>query len=521
MRKLLTWLLVLLLPLACLAEAPLFTEGAPHASHLDYRQYFETMSAEVGVCTLAIAKDAYDADVARQLHAQVAADEAALAELGVMRPHTVYVVKKPMAGMQRIGSAIYCTAAQMMDGSYRPWLTEAALGVETWRAVGLAGHVFGDSVDEAALSAWYADAVNDDMLSLFQAYFVEEFASAEERAMTAQTAAALVGWIIEQDGLNAAFTAEPSAYVQGWLASLGIERTYKDEYTGLLDGYTWTHNQFYPLIATSPKGDVFKLKPLFDMDSPELVRMALCDLELAVDAILEGVGRDAPDWYPVLAKNVEGPITYEFGESDGYSITYFANRRVTVGGAQSLIHETTHMMTPCKIERISRYMDQWKVEGIAEFLTHAYYYGRPEQAAVWPLLQVDFSSTLDGPKAQKFYEHMRDVYLCRAPMPETPGDMDLTLFWRAAVVAKSEMGMQLNSVSGVYAGAGSASLDAVNGNELSYTEAEWLASYLINRHGLSTFLHYCMDEGVSFEEAFGMSYEDAKADWLANRTLLD
>ena len=77
------------------------------------------------------------------------------------------------------------------------------------------------------------------------------------------------------------------------------------------------------------------------------------------------------------------------------------------------------------------------------------------------------------------------------------------------------------NVVNVYAGVGSASLDAVNGNELSYAESEWLASYLINRHGLSTFLHYCMDEGVSFEEAFGMPYETAKADWLANRTLTD
>lgn len=81
--------------------------------------------------------------------------------------------------------------------------------------------------------------------------------------------------------------------------------------------------------------------------------------------------------------------------------------------------------------------------------------------------------------------------------------------------------MALRTISGVYAGSGSASLDAVNGNELSYTEAEWLASYLINRHGLSTFLHYCLDEGVSFEAAFGLPYEAAKADWLANRTLLD
>ena len=83
MRRMIACLLILLLPLVCLAEDPLFVEGAPHASHLDYRQYFETMSVQIGACTLAIAADVYDADVARQLHAQVAADE------GYIKPEDV------------------------------------------------------------------------------------------------------------------------------------------------------------------------------------------------------------------------------------------------------------------------------------------------------------------------------------------------------------------------------------------------------------------------------------------------
>lgn len=522
MRRMIVWILMFMLPLAGLAEEPLFTEGTPHASHLDYRQYFETMSAEAGECTLAIAGDAYTEERAAQLYAQVSADEAALSAIGDMRPHTVYVVKKPMAGLQRIDNAIYCTEAQVLDGSYRTWLTEAAFGVETWRAVGLAGYAFGEETDESALSAWYADEAHDDMLSLFKAYFVPEFAAGDELRMACQTATALTAYIIREAGAEAAMTADAAAYIPGWLASLGIDRAYADPYAGLLDGYTWTRNQFYPLIGTSPKGDVFKLKPLFDMDTPAKVRLALSDLALSVDAILAGVQRDAPDWYSVLVENYEAPITYEFAENNGYSITYFANRRVTVGSAATLIHETTHMLTPCQVGRISRYMDQWKVEAVAEHLTHAYCNGRMEQAELFTQMQTDFNSQAEDQEvAKEFYGVLRNVYMRYAPLPETLCDVNSTLFWRSAVVAKAEMGMQLNSVVNVYAGAGSASLDAVNGNELSYTEAEWLASYLINRHGLSAFLHYCMDEGVSFEDAFGMTYEAAKADWLANRTLLD
>ena len=516
MRRLIAWLLVFMLPLAGMAEETLFSEGMPHASHLDYRQYFETLSAQIGECTLSIAEDAYTEDMARQLFAQVASDETALTALAPVQPHTVYVVKKPLAGMQRIGSSIYCSAAQVLDGSYRPWLTEAAFDTERWQGVGIAGIAFGDAVDEEGLCTWYAGDGNDAMLSLFPAYFVDAFATEEEMYMASKTALSMTKHILRTEGVEALFAASPEAYAQTWLASLGIDRAYSNPYAGLLDGYTYTHNQFYPLIATSPKGDVFKLKPLFDMDTPAGVRLALCDLEAAVDAILEGVKRDAPDWYPVLAKNYEGPITYEFGESQGYSITYFANRRVTIGSAASLIHETTHMMTPCQVGRISRYMDQWKVEAVAEHLTNTYYNGKLEQETIFTYLQDAYINTHESPEAQAFYWETKQIYLENASMPQTAADVRLKLWWRAAARAGG-----LKSVVNVYADVGSASLDAVNGNELSYTEAEWLASYLINRHGLSAFLHYCMDEGVSFEDAFGMPYADAKGDWLVNRTLLD
>lgn len=511
MRRLMVWLLILLLPLAAAAEG-LFVVGTPHKSHLDYRQYFETMSAQAGECTLAFAQSAYEEGLAQQVYAQVAADETVLSALAPARPHTVYVVDKPLAGMQRIDSAIYCTAAQVLDGSYRPWLAEAAFGTERWQSVGLAGYAFGAAVDEAALQAWYAGDLHDDMLSLFPAYFVEAFATPEERHMAEQTAIALFGYIAEQHGLDTALTADASAHVQGWLASIGVERAYADPFAGLLDGYTWGHNQFYALIGTSPKGDVFKLNPLsYDMTTAADVRLALCDLELGVDAILAGVKRDAPDWYDRLAKNLEAPITYEFKENNGYSVTYYANRRIDVGGAHTLIHETAHMMTPCQTGRISRYMDQWKVEAIAEYLTRAYYESMMEKHVLMSFAQE--AAEAESQSYQAFSAQLLNgVYM------NLFDSLELKSFWRLSVLTAEE---DLNPVSSVYAGAGSASLDAVNGNELSYAGAEWLASYLINRHGLSTFLHYCMDEGVSFEEAFGVPYEEAKADWLANRSLLD
>ena len=520
-KRLLTLLLLFLLPLVVLAEAPLFTEGEPHKSHLDYRQYFKTMTVTAGECTLHIAADAYDPAQAEEVYAHLAEDEAVLAELLPLRPHAVYVVKKPLAGMQCSGQSLYCTAQQVLDGSYRPWLVMAALGAERWQAVGLAGYAFGEKADETALAAWYADAAHDDMLSLFPAYFVEAFASADEMHMAQQTALSVTDYIIRERGIAAVFTADLAAVVPNWLSSIGVKRPYADPYAGLLADYAYTHNQFYPLIATSPRGDVFKLTPLeYDMTTPDRVRMALCELEKGMDAILEGIKRDAPDWYDRLAANYAAPITYEFNGDISNSVTYWAARRVEIGAAFSLIHETVHMMTPCVYDRISRYTDYWKTEGLAEHLSLAYYPGLIRQEDDWRYFQDAVLLTLDE-KEQVYYVRLREDYLLHAHWPDTPQDLNEKLYWRLAVLTKNALGVDSLSVSDSYISAGSTTMDAVNGNELSYAESEWFASWLVRRHGLSAFLHYCMDEGVSFEAAFGMPYETAKTEWLQTRTLLD
>lgn len=517
-------LLCLLLACGAAAEEGLFVPGEPHASQLDFRLYFKTMTAHAGACTISIQQTAYEAESAAALHARIAKDEAALAALAPVQPHEIYIVSDLPAGLQRIGTAVYATEETVLDGSYRPYLAEAAFGTERWKAVGLCAAVFGADAEEEALAAWYADDAHDDMLSLFPAYFVAEFASAEELRMAEATAASLTGYILAQDGAQAVLTAEPEAYVPDWLASLGIYRPYADPYAGLLTGYTWGRNQYYALIATSPKGDVFKMNPLsYDMHTPAQVRRALCERELAVEAVIAGVERDAPEFAPVLRQNYAAPITYEFNEAGG-NTTYTANRRITLNNAGSILHETMHMLTPCTVPRISRYMDSWKVEGLAEYLTLTYYPWVGEREEGLRSLQEGYVwiESAEDPQELAFWRAVGDVYLQHAPMPQTLQDVNIKLWYRATLEVRYQLGFPVSTVSGVYGNAGSASLEEMYGNELTYTEAEWLTCYLVDRYGLPAFMHYCMDEeGVTFEEAFGMTYAEAKALWLSERHPLD
>ena len=58
--RIIAWLLVLFLsfsPLPRVRADSAFTVGEPHASTLEFRQYFETMSASFGAGTLSIAQN--------------------------------------------------------------------------------------------------------------------------------------------------------------------------------------------------------------------------------------------------------------------------------------------------------------------------------------------------------------------------------------------------------------------------------------------------------------------------------
>lgn len=206
------WILTLFLLFNNLADVradSVFTVGEPHASTLEFRQYFETMSATFGAGTLSIAQNVYEAAHADALWRTVMADWAALCEAtGLLpeelTPHTVYVVRSTPNGLERIGSSVYCTAGDIESGSYLAQLACAALGTEEyWKGAGLAGMVSGKTADLPVLKAAYQQMDDLDPLSLFISYFTAPFASAEDIRLAEDTAVALCAYVLENDGIEA------------------------------------------------------------------------------------------------------------------------------------------------------------------------------------------------------------------------------------------------------------------------------------------------------------------------------
>lgn len=97
---------------AC-AEESAFKQGDPHTHTLDFRLWFETMSAETDACTLSIQQTIYDEAQADELLNRLRADLEAICALtgASLQPHTVYVAEKLFAGVQRFENRVYCRAS--------------------------------------------------------------------------------------------------------------------------------------------------------------------------------------------------------------------------------------------------------------------------------------------------------------------------------------------------------------------------------------------------------------------------
>ncbi len=280
MKKVFAALLCMLILLSGSASAAVrgdtFSAGEPHTHTLDFRLWFETMSAKKGACTISIDKSIYDAKQARLISECIFEDLNALQQFtgAPLREHTVYVVKDLFAGIQRFDNRVYCRVEDIESGEYMEYVIAAALGIEEpWKAYALYALLMGGEVNEEVLAEYYRSAETLEELSLFAAYFEEVFAPDEIYGELPEATALCLGkYILENHGFSALMQENCDSYRQEWLDHIGVEREYVDPYAGWFEGFSYQKNKQYPLIATSPKGSEFYLLPIYDMDTPEEVR---------------------------------------------------------------------------------------------------------------------------------------------------------------------------------------------------------------------------------------------------------
>ncbi|MCE5235190.1 MAG: hypothetical protein LLF87_03950 [Eubacteriales bacterium] len=503
-----------------LLPTPVFTNGGTHRSTKDYSQVFTFLTAYNDACTLNIETKIFDEARATRLWETVTNDLKTIAANVPMRQDMpeIYVVQKPLHGIERIGYCLYCAAEDVESGAYREALVCAALNLDPlanwWKTKGLVDYAFGETADEEFLRTYYEQADDEKLqiLSLFPAYFVREFASEEERSVARETALSLTAYMIDRYGVEGFFESD-GGYRQEWLTALGLDRTFFDPYAQTFAGYRYSFSLEYPLIVTTDRQDIFYLEPMpDDMETPRQICDFLHEAKTGISAYLDAVKAEAPERLQDLLNNYAAPISY-YLSSKGHSLTFPDTRKVTLRHSSHVLHETVHIMVPEKGE------EAWKYEAIAQYFTNTFYPPMAERKMAFKAI-TELADTKVEADTDPFMEWIlrgNAIYLEHAKMPEKIEDMGHALYVKSRIEAylrHPREGTKYPSVAESYLITASAHVAPVEGNELSYEEAYLFSDYLIEKYSLSAFLWYCLRDS-SFLEAFGAAYEDAKTEWLA------
>lgn len=503
-----------------------FEEGVPHTFTLDYKLYFKVMSAREGACTLSVQDVIYDEQQDSALLSLITSDLNTLAQAAGtntddLHPHTVYVVDETPFGIQRFGNRVYCRTEDIQSGAYRDALTAAVMGLEEpWKSIGFSGYAFSKAVDQTALRLYYAQEAQQDVLSLFPAYFLDAFADGRMMGAARDTAISLCAYVIRTDGFAAFVSDNCDPYKQAWLNGLGVSGTYTDPYAGLFDLYAYTSNAQYPLIITTDRRDIFYIQPMpEDMETPREIRDFLYEVKAGMDAIIAGITRDAPEWEKNIQRTCVNPIKYYCDPKLNASFTNDRNRTIQLGYTSSVLHELGHILAPPP--EMFYNGDYWKCEAIANYLTYTYYPPRKDYEFCFHLL-TDMPE--DGPPedeseavAWQWTKEGHAIYLRHAQMPQSLDELDYRLYVQGNVIASHlypSDAFSYRGVAQVYETLKLTPMKSAGGNELTYDEAYLFADYLIGQYGLSDFLTYCTKEKLHFQEAFGRPYEELKAEWL-------
>lgn len=516
-------------PISSAPEDSLVFVGGSHAGTGQYRSHLLMQTAKQGNLTFSVELSVYRPERAADWMARVSEDmQIVSGALSVVdKPLTVYVVKNLRNGMvQRAGNAVYCTVDDILNGTYRAALIEAMSEIPAyWKAVGLSGVLFEQPVDGAMLRGYYEQADDLDILSLFPAYFHKEFASDTEMLIARDTAFLLADYIIREHGMGIFLSEDRLSDRQDWLQSLGVNRDYNDQCADTLAGYRYEFwRDQYPLVVTTDRGDRIHMRFIEDdLDSPALVRMFLYEANVGVQAMLDGVAKEAPEYLQAVLYNCRKPVNVYFDPTALNSHASLTGTQIVLTSSYAYLHEVGHIFTiPSSVGGLPYAQEKWKYEGIAEYLSVSFYQTSHKKKNVYGYLEPAYSHDGDSDQPLDIWDAfearvIKKYRQTHGDFPHSWKDFNVASYWKVKAYMQTQdilanPGIELGWILTI--GKDTNWLGKMSGGyELTYRQMYSFTDYLIETHGLSAFLKYCIDN-TTFEEAFGLPYEDAKAMWI-------
>jgi hypothetical protein len=522
MKRLMMAALLLLLVLfcsACAGNEPEIQDGA-HPRESQYRAEFETKDHDFDGWSLHIQEDLFDAELANTISEQIESDFDVLkgAAGTAVQEITIYIVDETINGKpQVVDQELFCTREDIASGTYRQFFIQAALGVTCdWESFGLTQYLYEasgmESIDQAALEEYYSDASHLATLSLNPAYFSSAFSDAETIQIAQDTATALVGYIIETSSLQELLTMDDfSTSRQAWLNAIGVTDSIADLYLDT-DQMQVEYSASYPFILKY-ENFTFYFEPTDWLTDADAVYHFLRDLFRGYDQMLTTIQTDEPEAYEMISENVKLPISIYFANSDTGNSETYSGQKIILTSSLDVWHEIGHIWSP-------RWTDAyWASEGVADLFSE--FSGCELISYEESSFLIDFLRDESYAKQySKMEQQFRNEVLAYCAVDDfnlNDGDewnfSTLKEIMGAVTLVHPEIQTEITvaSWSVLETNGGQKTeneRDLIDPNNMTYPEALVFVKYLSEEYGLERVISI-VQEGTSFETAFGVDYETA------------
>ncbi len=502
-------------------------EKTTHIRSENYSAIFDMMSKTDGHLTVGVENKVWNEEKADIYFETIQSDYEKLIKAGGDKDKNinVYIVESTISGdVQVTDNAVHCTAENIENLAYRPFLTQAVFGFsQRWQREGLSDYIFGETqekTDEEIKSYCQNDA-NQGILSLIPPYFSEDFATDTQIKFAKSAALSLTKYTLENLGMEEYLkTDNYSALLQPWLKNIGLTEIVAEDYSfsdRIKEDYS---NSEYPMTLIVDNM-YFYLEPRQWAENADQLYDFFRRNVPTVDDIKENLHKHGLANY---IKEFENEYVHVYiSEVEGSKARPYHGNKISLSHASSFGHEIVHIFIP----EISNDANAYLSEGIAQYfgiLSEEKYYLDAEdnqirfQEFVSAFKDVDLENIEEkNLGAAQTLNEMRKYYSYSKSLPKTIDEFDLSLYFESAGIVSlmnehlrpgSQMFIPISEIAGL-----SDNLAEYEGNHLSYVEAQVFVAYLIDTYDALTVADVTSGK-KSFEEGFGKDYDTVFAEFM-------
>ncbi len=514
--------------------ALLFEEGRYKRDEICGR-IFDYTQTIYGPLTIAIAKNFAEPQDPQALATQVIERYNDLAESSPVpldQPITIYVIPDPKQGncYSRV-RLVFSTPEDIDTRAFAEELFVAATGIrEYWINTGLASLALGEQPDREKLKEWYQHTEDLDIAGLFIAWFMEDWATEEEREIARMSATSLLQYALEVENIPPDRLVEKvnNEVRTRWLASMGVDREVTYPYDGDFAGFLYSQRSdcdlsvnadtMYFCLNRIPNQQYF--------DEISEAEFFIYDAYYGRKALAEYLLSEAPSVNQWV--NPEETISFEVKDLGG-RLGYTNGNTITLNKSSvyyDILHEVVHTFE----WNSSLSLDDnkiWLSEGFAEYLgTLLSIYPQTLTRRVFEdLHRLNDADTSNSPGTSYWYfldseqlNAAKEWYLAQGGQIENEESTDPRLYTDA--VSFATMYRDVPGALGISIGekydllVSGFQLKGQDGLELSYTQAASMIAWLCDTYTLDRVLNVYVN-GAEDGLLDGKTYAELKAEWQA------